>query len=208
MEKLIYRSQALASEKEKLRRDFALLQSTEGYSKLTPRQQEIIRVSLLLQARADRTLEVSKPKSWPLRLFCQDSEVFFQNPECQDHIESWYCHAAIASLESGQLSGDFPPKHPDSFFNAAYFEIHNIQEIKKAILFFGFPSVVHINSEPENLTGEDSQYHSFLALGYDQAKNIVVWEKEGFCYPYRITTLKQVYGEYKNFEYWGVRKLR
>lgn len=208
MEKFSHKNEALAVEMERIKRDLAILEATEGFARLTPRQQQIIRTSLFLQARAERDMHPNhKNDPWYYDWFKRSSHV----PEYQEslsHVKHWYCHAAIASLESGQLSGDIPPEHPDSFFNAAYFVIHDIQELKQAISFFDFPTVVHVNSDSDNLIGEVSQYHSFLVLGYDQEKNIVVWEKEGFSYPYRITTLKQVYVEYNNFRYWGVRKLR
>jgi hypothetical protein len=209
MEKFVYRSEALARERRSYWEAISLLESTEGFSILTAKQRQVIRVSLCLQDRSDRDDESTfTTKNWFLDFFRRRESQVQKYTDSTEHIINWYCHAAIASLESGCLGGDEPPDHPLEFFDATYFEAHTEYELRQAVKFIGFPSVVHVNLDSDNVRGEDSQYHSFLVLGHDKNKNIIIWDKEGYGYPYRVTTLAQVYSEYDDFEYWGVRKLR
>lgn len=209
MENKESRDLSFEAEREKYRRDLASLEQTEGFGKLTPRQQQIIRVSLYLQARAERDMHPEhKNDPWYYDWFKSISEFKPGYQECLHHIQEWYCHAAIASLESGSLQGMHPQPHPKKFFDAEYFEFKCEYDLERMINYFGFPTVVHINSKPANFVGEESQYHSFLALGYGPTKSILVWEKNGFNFPYRVVNLEEVYEEYQSFRYWGLRKLR
>ena len=186
-----------------------LLESTEGFPRLTAKQQQIIRTSLLLQARAERDMHPNH-KNDPWYYDWLDRSPF-RRPKFKQslkHIEGWYCHAAIASLEIESLSGDRPPQILDKFFEAEYLKLESEYELERALRFFGFPAVVHVNSEQNNTAGESTQVHSFLALGYGPEQSIMVWEKNGFSFPYRVVNLEVVYEEYQSFRYWGLRKLR
>lgn len=208
MEKFSYQSQSLEKEKEKLRSDLAVLEATEGYSKLTPRQQQIIRVSLCIQARAERDMHPNhKNDPWYYDWF--KAEKFLPRyKKSLEHIQKWYCHASVAALETGDLSPSRPPNCPKEFFDAAYFEIHQESELKKVLEFFDYPSVVHIGCELGKERGEMTKQHTFLALGPNQKGDIIIWEKTKVRLPYRVTTLSQVYEDYSDSHCWGVRKLR
>ncbi len=209
MEKFFRANYSRESEREKYQHDLMLLESTEGFPRLTAKQQQIIRTSLLLQARAERDMHPEhKNDPWYYDWFKAKAEFKPGYQECFHHIQEWYCHAAIASLENGSLQGARPQPHPKEFFDAEYFEFKCEYDLERMINYFGFPTVVHINSKPANFVGEESQYHSFLALGYGPDKSILVWEKNGFSFPYRVVNLEVVYEEYQSFRYWGLRKLR
>ncbi|EKD53188.1 MAG: hypothetical protein ACD_61C00120G0002 [uncultured bacterium] len=209
MEKYSYQNEAQEAEREKIKRDLAILEATEGFSLLTPRQRKIIRVSLLLQARAERDMDpYHKNDPWYYDWHKRSG----YSPKYQgslQHIIQWDCHGAIASLESGQPLGYEPPENPKAFYDAEYFELTNAYQVAQAIESVGFPCVVHVNEVLGNIDGEKTQWHSFLALGHDEHKNIVTWEKTGFNLPYRVARLNQVVDDYSvTTYYWGFRKLR
>lgn len=209
MEKLVYANTSLENQRKMYQKDLSLLESTEGFPFLTEKQKKIIRVSLLIQARAERDLDPKhKNDPWYYDWFKFKRDLKPAYRECQEHIKNWYCHSAVASLENGCLAGERPPEHPKEFFDANYFEVRCEYELERAINFIGYPAVVHANLEKDNFNGEDTQYHTFLALGHNAENNIVVWEKAGFDFPYRVTDLSTVYEDYRGLNYWGVRKLR
>lgn len=202
----------LSDEKEEICRDLETLEKTEGYSSLSDRQKQIIRVSLAIQARAEREGVTDSCVNWGVirrvkRYFKRTSEET-RYLASDRHIIRWYCHGAIASLEDERFEGEWPKDNPIDFFNASYFEVASEYDVKKAIEYYGFPSVVHVNEDSDNFEGEDSQYHSFLALGHNEDGEIVVWHKEGFRYPYKVTTLRSVFEDYGPSFFWGVRKLK
>jgi len=202
----------LSDEKEEINRDLQILEKTEGYSSLSVRQKQIIRVSLAVQARANRegvtNYCVNKGIIRRVRRFLNRTSEETRYQASGRHVIRWYCHGAIASLEGEDFEGEWPKDNPIEFFNASYFEVASEYDVKKAIEYYGFPSVVHVNEASDNLEGEDSQYHSFLALGHNEDGEIVVWHKEGFRYPYKVTTLHSVYEVYGPSYFWGVRKLK
>jgi hypothetical protein len=209
MEKYSYQNEALTVEKEKFKRDLAILEATEGFARLAPRQRKIIRASLILQARAERDMDPNhKNDPWYYDWHKRTGHRTRYRGSLE-HIVQWDCHGAIACLESGKALGYEPPENPKEFFNADYFELANASEVEKAIETVGFPCVVHINEVLGNIAGEKTQWHSFLALGHDDRQSIVTWEKIGFYLPYRVARLNQVVDDYSaNAHYWGFRKLR
>lgn len=208
MEKFVYHTTELETEREKYRRDLTILEGTEGWQLLTDRQRQIIQTTLYLQNRSERDMDpVHKNDPWYFDWF-KKTKYIPQYQASLGHVKRWYCHAAIASLENGSLTGIRPPKHPIAFFDASYLKISDIKELKTALESTQFPAVTHVSLEPANIKGEDPVYHSFLSLGHDSNHDIVVWDKEGFGFPYRVTTLKTIYDEYCSFSYWGIRKLR
>lgn len=197
-------------ERQKIADDLTVLQNTEGYSLLSERQKQIIRVALYIQARSKRKDSIEETNKFMslYRTFLNVKKGQDIYRESRLHIEQWYCHGAIAALEAGCFAGEEPEDNPIDFFDAAYFAVNDEYDVKKAIEFFGFPCVVHVNEEKENFKGEDTQYHSFLALGHGEDNKIIVWDKQGFRCPYRVTTLSEVFEEYGPNYFWGVRKLR
>lgn len=206
----------------------SVLRQTEGWSKLTERQQQIIKVSLYIQQRAERgtdwaskqaivspethaTNVVTIKHKGDLRLTREDGSTVGvekrKYEQSQNRIVDWNCHAAVASLEGWDLSDDMPSKIDNDFFKAEYQEANNKEELENQISNFDFPCVVHVNLEPNNQDKYVAR-HSFLVLGRDNEDTLVVWDKQGYRYPYRVTTLDKVYQEYKDDRFWGIRKLR
>ncbi len=184
----------LSLEQEKLKADMEILTATEGWSRLSIRQQKIIEHSLYVQARAERT-EAQR---------YEDS---------QNRSAEWYCHAAIWSLEhEHSLTTEAPELDhiEESFYEGDYFIPDSLDSLREAIVKVGFPLVVHIAQAPPPLTLLQS--HTFLALGTDSAGDIVVWEKTAEQLPFQRSTLSKVYEEYtakgEKPYYWGVRPLR
>src|SRR3989339_263798 len=208
MEKYSHKNVELGQEREKIVCDFAILEATEGFAQLTEKQREIIRVSLIVQARAERDMDPShKNDPWyydwrkrrGLRAKYQGS---------LEHIKQWYCHVAVAALENEDLSPTRPPNCKREFFDGAYLDIDQEFELRKAVEFFGYPCVVHVSTELGNSSGETTKFHTFLALGHGPKGEIVVWEKQRIGLPYRVVSLSQVYDDYSHAHFWGFRNLR
>ncbi len=178
---------------EKLKVDMEVLRATEGWSRLSLRQQKIIEHSLYVQTRVERP----------------SAE---QYTDSQDREAEWYCHAAIWSLEHEQALTVEAPELDDieeSFYEGDYFKADSLDSLRDAIMKAGFPLVVHIAQAPPPLTLLQS--HTFLALGIDPAGDVVVWEKAAERLPFQRSTLSKIYGEYTSDQkeyYWGIRPLR
>lgn len=202
----------LSDEKKEIDHDLHVLERTEGFADLSDRQKQIIRVTLAVQARANRESVTSTYQNLGMvdrvKRFLNNRNEDSRYCDSRTHITRWYCHGAIASLEEEEFSGDWPKDNPVHFFDAAYHNVNDELEVKKAIEFCGFPCVVHVNDDSNNNKGEETQYHSFLALGHNDSGEIVVWHKEGFDYPYQVTTVSEVFDQYGPRYHWGVRKLR
>lgn len=220
----------LVVEQKKLADNLETLQNTEGWKRLTDRQQRIIKQSLYIQARAERTtdpaskaavhlfkddngLSSSRIDDQELLKWERDKGYYLFDPNTrkyqlsQNIIGNWNCHYALANLEQ-EKGLDFKPKKlPSSFFNTHYFKIDSVIDIEKMIDIHGYPCVVHSVIKTKNFTNRDS-YHTFLALGRDGNQNIIAWEKHGYGYPYKITTLKNIFNEGRKDCLWGVRALR
>jgi len=209
-EKYRYQDENLEQEKVRLKRDLALLEATKGYSMLSDTQKELIRITLYLQARAERDMHpehINDPWYYDWMVKDGSKEAKYQNS--LKHIKRWNCHGAIAALERGNLSIlEDPPENTREFFNAHYAKIKNESEIRAIIETIGYPCVVHVNEELGNTYGEETQWHSFLALGEISGGKIITWEKIGFELPYRVAFLSNIFFEYDYAEYWGFRKLR
>ena len=184
----------LALSQEKLKDDMKVLRATEGWSKLSPRQQKIIEHSLYVQTRAERT----------------DTQLY---KDSQTRTAEWYCHAAIWGLEHEHSLTVEPPALDtieEPFYDGDYFKVDSFDSLRDAITKAGFPLVVHIAQAPPPLTLLQS--HTFLALGTDSARDIVVWEKKEEQLPFQRSTLSELYREYTTRDqreyYWGVRPLQ
>ena len=184
----------LAHAQEKLKVDTEVLRATEGWLKLSPRQQKIIEHSLYGQARAERT----------------DAR---QYKDSQNRTAEWYCHAAIWSLEHEHSLTVERPELDDieePFYDGDYFKADSFDSLRDAIIKAGFPLVVHVAKVPPPLTLLQS--HTFLALGTDSEGDVVVWEKAAERFPFQRSTLSEIYGEYTTSDqkeyYWGIRPLR
>lgn len=184
----------ISEEQQKLQKNMEVAMATEGFSSLTGKQQQIIKLSLYMQARAER-----KEGATDIRKY----------KNSYDHVYDRNCHSAIFSLEKENLqylSED--AKANPGFFKAEYTPIKEMIELKKQIEEFGFPCVLHIRGPFNGYYG--GLAHSSLVLGHDNKGNIILWEKESYevKYPYQITTLDQIYDTYGDMFYYGLRKLR
>lgn len=127
----------LQTEQEKLRSDVTLLGETEGFKKLSEKQQRLIITSLYLQARAVRETDPQsvlainhgnlkdfffrKDTSISSEKYLNSDEMREQGarPEkrkyriSQNYISSWFCHPAILGLETGTLIDATPNSYPD-----------------------------------------------------------------------------------------------
>lgn len=184
----------LALAQEKLKADMETLRTTEGWPKLSPRQQKIIEHSLYAQTRAERT----------------DAQGY---TDSQDRTAEWYCHAAIWSLEHEHSLTVEAPEFDDieePFYDGDYSKPNSFDSLRDAIIKAGFPLVVHVAQVPPPLTLLQS--HTFLALGTDSTGDVVVWEKADKRLPFQRSTLSKLYGEYTAEDqkeyYWGIRPLR
>lgn len=184
----------LVLSQEKLKGDLEILRATQGWSRLSPRQQKIIEHSLYIQTRAERT----------------DAQGY---TDSQDRTVEWYCHAAIWSLEHEQSLTVEAPKFDtieESFYEGDYFKVDSLHSLRGAIIKAGFPLVVHVAQVPPPLTL--LQAHTFLALGTDSKGDVVVWEKANERLPFQRSTLSEIYREHTTSDqkkyYWGIRPLR
>jgi hypothetical protein len=128
--------------------------------------------------------------------------------DCQNAIVNWYCHASVYAIESQAKLSIAPYTVPRAFFSNSKYQINIYDQIKDAVKASGYPSVVHIMfADLGSKYGEYNTNHSCLALGEDKDGNIIIWEKNGFQYPFNIKALNEVYEYYKMFRIWGVRPL-
>lgn len=181
----------MKNEFAKLKGDIQTLSDTIGFQKLSSVQKRIIIASLYIYNRS-------------IREKGEDSSAYFL---CQYIVRYWFCHSAIMSLENEDLSEDYLLGVPDSFSQTTYSK-HLITLHEHAISLInqiGFPCVVHLSSR-EKVVGGLVLRHSFLALGYSNHGDILIWEKEGSRLPFRISNLKTIL-DYYDKQHWGVRKL-
>lgn len=179
---------------------------TDGWQKLTPMQQQIIKASFSITQRAYRE---RKPAT-----FISLDEVKPPNVASQNHIASEYCHTAVAALERGKLVTDPYAEEQlrlgEHFFDSKDYDltgkINKRQHLRNGLLKFGFPCVVLPGVDPNII--QPAAVHSFLALGKGQDDQVYCWDKAGLGMPYRVRTLNEEYAQYDQFDHWGIRKLR
>ncbi|MFA6274175.1 MAG: hypothetical protein WC662_03365 [Candidatus Paceibacterota bacterium] len=194
----------ISEEQKKLQRDMEVVMFTEGFSRLTKKQQQIIKQSLYLQIRATRK-DDNGPHGYRYDPKYQNS---------RDYVAEMNCHAAILSLEKEQSLKSFSQAEikenlDNDFFIADYIYVDKINKLKEKAEKFGFPCVVHIKSPLDRPIRADV-YHSFLVLGHNKENKIVIWDKAGFevSHPYRIKTIDNIFDNYGDCSDWGFRKLR
>lgn len=196
-----YREQLAAQ----LEREYALLEKLPGYHKLTERQQNIIRGSLLVQKWGDIAPTVP------------ESEVgTYQS--ARKYTDMFFCCAAVAALERGaDLAFDQMLAVPSEFYKAEYEQVPDFAALDRKVADSGFPCVVLVgNGNPmtaELIEGEprDLVHHACVALGRNANGDIIVWEKEGgeAKFPFQLPTLRSVYEAYEDSRtHWAIRFLR
>lgn len=225
-------SPVILQEQQEREKNITILESTEGFGKLTPKQQQIIKQSLYIQQRAERGGDrasnelIISPKTHAsvkeVEILHEKQLLHLQkaygrpdlfDPEkrkyklSQNHIAEWYCHAAINNLEHEKGLQEKPEPLSENFFEAQYTEPDDIQQLQSRIHEQGYPCVVHVLVSSDSLT-ETNARHSFLVLGNHEGKTIV-WDKKSQQLSYRLTTLEEVCKQYKVDDYsWGIRELK
>lgn len=221
------------AETMRLAEDFKLLESLDGFSKLTTKQQRLIKLSLYVQQRAIRekqgvqiSPEMEKYFGIEMDEVVPEKKLYTAHklsggpdPELipyrlsRNHVANWYCHLAAYALENEDLDLVDLDFIPDDFFETEYSNINSYHEIEEKVTTNGFPCLIHIgNPDYEYFDKvEDRFAHTCLALGKTANGRVIVWEKVTEGLPYRLTNLEDVYDFYSkdNFVYqWGVRSLR
>lgn len=216
-----------------LAEDFRLLESLDGFLKLTPKQQRLIKLSLYVQNRAVRadqgvqiSTEMKKYFGIEMDEVIAEKELYtahklsggpdpdlISNKSSRDHVANWYCHLAAYVLEAGDLNLADSDIIPDDFFETDYSCVNDYHEIEEMITVHGFPCLIHIGNPDADYFEKavDRIAHTCLALGKDSNGQVIIWEKVNEGLPYRLITLKDVYDFYSenNFNYkWGVRSLK
>ncbi|MBD3245247.1 MAG: hypothetical protein GF335_04620 [Candidatus Moranbacteria bacterium] len=173
-----------ALKKQQRYEKIADLEATEGFHRLSNRQQKMIKLSLYMQERFERL------------------------PYLDNSFYACYCHKAVDAIETEKIEeGDV---FPEDFYEASYKKISSLDDAENHILSIEFPVVVHIARGPGPVEGSinKGRDHSFIVFGKNSSGDIIVWEKEGTRYPFRVTTLKEVYKDYTANYFWGVRELK
>jgi len=191
------RSVNLGLEKRRLEKSITILKATEGFAVLSSEQRRIIRLTLYITERANRNLVPGMKSMGAVGPYSG----------CRRHLIDRNCHSSLAGVEVENILAVDPDNIPPDYFEANYHDSEKLNEIESKIENFGFPCVVITSLEGGNENGENTKEHSFLALGRYKG-NIIVWEKTGFDYPYRVTTLKEEHSKYGRGHFWGLRKLR
>lgn len=176
--------------------DFNLLESLEGFKRLSVWQRRIIKASLFITDRYNRIESIRR---------------YVKYKPSREHMESFFCHAAAYFLEHGEVVLYRDKETESKFIEAEYLPVINpdIDQVKNYISQIGLPCVVVISSFRDKKKNPYRSMHTFIALGLDDKENVITWDKEGYGYPYRIITLEEIYEFYKKYKKikWGVRKI-
>ncbi len=220
---------------EASRKTMEMVRGTEGFARLTPRQQKIIRQSFYIQSRAsrispeqikekERAKDLSD-KSWSLltrkpyiertpeemRVIEEGVRAFDRvssNAHYQPsvlHIRDWYCHVAIQNLEREQGLYAATPERPP----AEFFDAEYRQYTSAADLRIFLENFGFPSVLFAKYIHDQAVDHTCLVLGHNSHGDIIVWEKEDAQRPYQTATLDEVFTRYAGDAYsWGFRALR
>lgn len=228
---------SIQDERAELEKDLETLECTEGFSRLSIKQQRIIKQSLYIQARAERGTD--EASAWAIvskeRGYVIDSTHIHNTPtlerfyleggpnpndrkyaNSQIFVANYHCHSAIFQLENELPRTLERPKLPQDFFLTDYYLQKQYEDVVSLFEGKDFPQVLHVLSHMDtNHRSRGYIYnegfhtdHSALVLGHDKDGDLLVWEKEGDNLPFRLTKLKQVYDEYSKSPFWGIRDLK
>lgn len=203
---------------DKIKDNFKVLEMSAGWKNLTERQQRIIKMSLYVQSRAERTSD-------PLSAFgfiedidrgrpvtVMKKEYTLEKPDrkyrlSQNFVSEWYCHYAIKALETNKLPDQIYNLGED-FFDGDYQHDTKDNKIENRIKVFGYPCVVQITRGENEEQRTFNRLHSCLVLGEINGQ-LLVWEKVNGNEPFAVTTLEVVKSMFNESEnYWGIRKLK
>lgn len=179
----------LRPENEKLKSDLEIIFETEGWKKLSEKQRQFIKVSLLVQSRADRP----------------ETQI---NTDSRERIAKWNCHYSTFVLENEGKESENKNQINKSFFVAEYEKTSTLAELESRIEKMSYPLVVHISKiENNDHLDDDEQRHTFVLLGKKEDQ-FICWEKQDFHLPYQVVDLETIYRRFPEpTNYWGLRAL-
>ena len=164
---------------------------TCGYQYLPPKQRQIIRLSLMFQDRIDKMGEAI-------------------SASLQRVYHSLNCHLSVMMLETGEYTGHLYNENiPKSFFQAKYSTspIDDLKDLKKALPAIQPPIVAHISISPGKILDTYGVLHTLLILDNTDSGDLVIWEKRGTYFPFRVTSSEEQFKSYSGL-YWGFRPLQ
>jgi hypothetical protein len=203
-----------------VKRDIELLASTEGWSKLSQKQQEYLKTSLYVSRRAMRERGDRNQQRYESNFRGLGETGLLQRGQIpknsapsgydnsQDRIASWNCAHSIFVLENDGVETLPTPKVDSDFSNSEYHLCPSQSDLELRIDGMGFPCIVHLSEAIDNSKyDEDEMVHSFLVLGKNNEKYIC-WEKVRPGLPYKVRGLNEIFELNRDYRYWGVRELR
>ena len=173
----------LAKEQDTRREIFNSLEKLEGFKRLTPTQQDMVRMSFYIQDRAERP----------------DPEEGNYSKSSISVRREW-CHHAAFCLENeialGQPKREIPYSN-DSFVEGMQMANNpSLEQVISSIKEIGFPAVVSIGKKYKDKT---SLAHTLVALGEDSKGEILFWNKKGAGrHPYLLQSLSNFWTETSN----------
>lgn len=185
--------------KQDLQASLDTLCTSTGYRKLnSSNQQKSMRGALITQHRLDRHLKFGDPSH------------NYRYARSQQFLTDINCHLSAYCVDNDIRLHSFPGSIPKPFFQSNYnilpFSIH--LQARHFILRKDFPSIVQIANDG---LGQDV-LHSCIAIDETpDGTDILIWEKQGYYYPFRVTTLKTVFDWYTcdgHESFWAVRPLQ
>lgn len=183
---------------QKLESVLHLLTTSIGYRSLTEFQQNLLIEALKRQSELDTHHSSG------------DKRQSYKHIDAFNFVMSINCHGSAYCVENQIQFKNRPKPTPTSFFKSKYhilpYSTH--LQIFTSVLKKPFPSIVQISNDWE---GNDIQ-HSCIALGKTtDDKDILIWEKQGTLFPFRLTTLRTVFNDYTSEDlerYWAVHSLQ
>ena len=176
------------------------LEKLEGFSKLSREQQRLLRLSLYLEDRTNRT-------------FALEEENYDRSIEIKD---DWDCFASAFYLENNLSIPEKDPirKHSTNLESLISEFIEGVatvpkdatlEQVEDEIKKIGFPCVAVIGTSSGTETGFDPM-HVCIALGKDSHGRVMVWEKENSGRPYALLSLDVVYKKFRKYAVvWNLR---
>lgn len=209
----------LQTETRERHEQFNALEELDGFKKLTPKQQQMIKLSLYIQQRAVRGTDGGSHDN--LGTSDETGDVFISFPRefdenrnpvenkyrtSQKHIYDWYCHAVVTGLEHETVDKNiFYKTDIPKLLDKTGYEITSEADVRDFIEIalddIEMPAVLHILGNTYV-----SVLHSAVILGKNDAGEFILWEKKGVSIPYKLTTLKQIFQDYSSHtQEWLVR---
>lgn len=202
-----------------------ILESLEGFARLSSKQRQFVLNSLYIQQRANRGTDPASAtriqerpefeEFAPQGMYITGPSPEFIDPELREtgaryyssqaYVMNDYCFRAINELEA-YGAGEVPDQNwHDAGPIASYEELKEfvdlVEKSEKP------PLVVDIWANEPNNNDPFSRVHTTLLLGENSNGELMVWEKAGFNMPFQVTSLEQIYHAYSKCRGWRMRPL-